>query len=47
MMYKRIYKPTGMATRVAMWFIMISMLGTCIVATIGSIYGMAMATEGH
>ena len=47
MMYKAIYNPTGTVTRSAMWFIMIAMLGTCIVATIVSIYGMAMATEGH
>ena len=45
-MYKAIYKPASTVTLSAMWFIMIAMLGTCIVATIGSIYGMAMASEG-
>ena len=46
MMHSTINPPT-FRVKMTMYAVSAAMLGTCIVATIGSIYGMAMATEGH
>ena len=44
MMHSTVFPP-AFRTKIAMYVVGVVMLGVCSVATIGSIYGMAVATE--
>ena len=47
MMHSTVFPPTN-RIKILMYIVQAGMLGTCIVATIGSIYGMSQATgDGH
>jgi len=46
MMHSTVYAPS-LRARMAMYFVGTVMLGVCFVATVGSIYGIAVATEGN